>query len=106
MTTKSFGLFAAGAALAMLAVLPACVPHSPGVIPPPPGGEGQRVCESYGGTFAAGPDGDSWRCTNLPNLTGDAFIDRFDALEAACEADEPGNDFTQTPGGPQDAICE
>jgi hypothetical protein len=46
--TKSFRKFAAGAALAMLAVLPA------GALPrggPPP--TSQSVCESHGGVFAS-----------------------------------------------------
>jgi hypothetical protein len=102
MNTKSFRLFAGGAALAMLAVLPACVPHPPGGSPPP---TGQQVCESYGGTFVVGTGDVLWECTNLATLPGGMqYAERFDALADACGADD-GEGFGQRDVPPQDAAC-
>jgi hypothetical protein len=56
MHTVSFRKFAAGAALALLAVLPACA--LPGGGTPP---SSQSVCESHGGVFAT-PQGVLWTC--------------------------------------------
>jgi hypothetical protein len=93
MRTKSFRKFAAGAALAMLAVLPACAFPGGGL----PGGgtpaTSQSVCESHGGTFAT-PQGVLWTCGSTRDFpyselsdacrndggTGfefDALVDRF-----------------------------
>jgi hypothetical protein len=104
MSTKSFRLFAAGAALATVAVLPACVPHSPGGSPPPRAFEGQERCEFFSGTFAVGTGSVLWTCTDLETLTGPAFLDRADALDDACTSDG-GNNFSQAGVAPQDATC-
>ena len=101
-TTKSFRIFAAVAALALVAVLPACA--FPGGPPPPPTLEGQNVCESFGGTFADGAGNDVWTCTGLPILTSTAFQSRRDQLFNACLADG-GVFFHQSPSPPQDGSC-
>jgi hypothetical protein len=71
-----------------------------------PESAGQRVCESYGGTFTAvGSQEARWTCTNLPNL-GDtpAFDTRAADLSNACTADG-GFLFEQSINPPQDALC-
>ena len=98
MNTKLFRVFAAGAALAMVAVLPACLPNPP---------EGTTACESFGGTFAVGTGNVVWTCTNLPTFDpdlDDRFDQRFMVLNDACQADG-GTILRQPEDPPQDATC-
>ena len=98
MTPKSVRMLAAGAALAMLAVLPACFPESPN--------EGPTACESVGGTFALGTGNVVWTCTNLQTiLEPEPFELRYEGLEHACE-DDGGTRLDQPVSPePQDATC-